>query len=175
MGSCHAVAIYQASQAIYDVFDKVIVLYEGREIYYGPCKRAEKYFTTMGWLNPPRQTTGDFLTSITNPQERKPREGMEHKVPRTAEEFECYWKKSADYAALQRQIQQYDSEYPIGGPGEQELKASKLAQQAKHVRPKSPYMISIPMQLRLCTKRAYQRYGPKLPKNGLQLFSRTFG
>lgn len=32
LGPSHLVAIYQASQAIYDLFDKVIVLYEGREI-----------------------------------------------------------------------------------------------------------------------------------------------
>lgn len=31
-GSVHAVAIYQASQAIYDEFDKAVVLYEGRQI-----------------------------------------------------------------------------------------------------------------------------------------------
>lgn len=48
-GVAHAVAIYQASQAIYDVFDKAIVLYEGREIYFGPTNKAEEYFTRMGW------------------------------------------------------------------------------------------------------------------------------
>jgi ATP-binding cassette, subfamily G (WHITE), member 2, PDR len=29
--------------------------------------------------------------------------------------------------------------------------------QAKHVRPDSPYTISIPMQVKYCTQRAYQR------------------
>lgn len=156
-GSCHSVAIYQASQAIYDVFDKVIVLYEGREIYYGSCNQAEKYFVDMGWYNPPRQTTGDFLTSVTNPQERKAREGMEERVPRTPEEFERYWKNSPEYASLQREIAQHEAEFPIGGPAQHELQEKKRSQQAKHVRPKSPYIISVPMQIRLCTKRAYQR------------------
>lgn len=31
-GAVHAVAIYQASQAIYDEFDKAVVLYEGRQV-----------------------------------------------------------------------------------------------------------------------------------------------
>ncbi|OJJ48676.1 hypothetical protein ASPZODRAFT_61558 [Penicilliopsis zonata CBS 506.65] len=156
-GSCHAVAIYQASQAIYDVFDKVVVLYEGREIYFGPCKQAEQYFVNMGWYNPPRQTTGDFLTSVTNPQERKPREGMENRVPRTPDEFERYWKNSPEYTALQKEIAQYNADYPMGGHAHKELEEVKHVQQAKHVRPKSSYIISVPMQLRLCTKRAYQR------------------
>ncbi|OQD90039.1 hypothetical protein PENANT_c002G09456 [Penicillium antarcticum] len=157
IGSCHAVATYQASQAIYDVFDKVLVLYEGRQIYYGSCTEAEKYFTSMGWVNPPRQTTGDFLTSITNPQERKARSDMEDRVPRTPQEFEQYWKRSPEYTALLKEISQYEAEYPLGGCGERDLAAAKHSQQAKHVRPQSPYIISIPMQLKLCTKRAYQR------------------
>ena len=114
-GSCHAVAIYQASQAIYDVFNKVIVLYEGREIFFGPCNQARNYFTEMGWTCPARQTTGDFLTSVTNPQERTPREGMEDQVPRTPEEFEQYWKQSYHYSALRKEIKEYHQEYPLGG------------------------------------------------------------
>ena len=49
-----AVAIYQASQAIYDLFDKTTVLYEGRQIYFGPASQARRYFEEMGWYCPPR-------------------------------------------------------------------------------------------------------------------------
>lgn len=155
--NCHAVAIYQASQAIYDVFDKVIVLYEGRGIYFGPCNHAEEYFTEMGWYNPPRQTTGDFLTSVTNPRERVARPGMENRVPRTPEEFERFWKRSPEYDALKKEISQYEEEFPVGDRAVKALEQTKHMQQARHVRRKSPYIISIPMQLRLCMKRAYQR------------------
>ncbi|GAB1196369.1 hypothetical protein APSETT444_005638 [Aspergillus pseudonomiae] len=157
VGTSHAVAIYQASQAIYDVFDKAIVLYEGREIYFGPCDEARDYFTGMGWHCPPRQTTGDFLTAVTNPQERQARDGMENKVPRTPDEFEKYWKTSPQYAALQSEIDEYNMEFPVGGEAEQSFGEMKRVKQAKHVRPESPYIISIPMQIKLCTIRAYQR------------------
>ena len=156
-GSAHAVAIYQASQAIYDVFDKVIVLYEGCEIYFGPCKKAQQYFEDMGWYNPPRQTSADFLTSITNPRERKPRAGMEKIVPRTAEEFESYWRKSNAYVELQQGITSHEQDYPVGGHVAQDFAESKAQMQAKHIRPESPYIVSIPMQVRMCTRRAYQR------------------
>ncbi|KAK9388454.1 P-loop containing nucleoside triphosphate hydrolase protein [Lipomyces mesembrius] len=76
-GITQAVAIYQASQAIYDIFDKAIVLYEGRQIYFGCANSAKDFFTSMGYYCPARQTTGDFLTSITNPSERQTREGFE--------------------------------------------------------------------------------------------------
>lgn len=158
IGSCHAVAIYQASQAIYDIFNKVIVLYEGRQIFFGPCDQAKDYFLEMGWDCPPRQTVGDFLTSVTNPQERKARDGMENKVPRTPDDFEKYWKNSSHHAALQKEIEEYREEYPLGGSAGKDFNATKRLRQAKHVRPQSPYVISIPMQVKLCTKRAYQRF-----------------
>jgi ATP-binding cassette, subfamily G (WHITE), member 2, PDR len=157
-GMTQAVAIYQASQSIYDIFDKAIVLYEGRQIYFGPAKSARAYFETMGWFCPPRQTTGDFLTSVTNPQERQAREGFENKVPRTADDFEKYWLQSEEHKACLIDIEGYEQEHPIGGGEDlRTFQESHHAAQAKHVRPKSPYTISIAMQVKLCTIRAYQR------------------
>lgn len=157
-GSAHAIAIYQASQAIYDVFDKAVVLYEGRQIYYGPANAARKYFEKQGWYCPPRQTTGDFLTSVTNPEERKPREGMESKVPRTPEDFERYWLQSSEFKAVQRDIEEHEERFPEGGDElVGQMQEHKRIVQAKHTRPQSPYLISVPMQIKLNTRRAYQR------------------
>ena len=156
-GATNAVAIYQASQSIYDIFDKTIVLYDGRQIYFGPAGSARAYFEKMGWFCPLRQTTGDFLTSVTNPQERKTREGFEHRVPRTADEFEQYWLHSEDYKLCLQDIAEAEEENPVGGGALDAFRESHHQAQAKHVRPKSPYTISIPMQIKLCTVRAYQR------------------
>ena len=158
VGSAHAVAIYQASQAIYDLFDKAVVLYEGREIFFGRASQAKAYFEDMGWFCPQRQTTGDFLTSVTNPQERQARDGFDDKVPRTPDEFEAYWHASPAYAELQREIQAYEKEYPAGSDQTlAEFRTSKNDAQANHTRPKSPYTVSVFMQVKLNTKRAWQR------------------
>lgn len=149
MGAAHAVAIYQASQAIYDLFDKAVVLYEGREIYFGPCDEAKQYFLDMGWYCPDRQTTGDFLTSVTNPQERKPREGYENRVPRTADDFERYWRESQTRKALMQEIDEQEAEYPLGGETVGNWTESRKGMQANHVRPQSPYTVSIFMQFKV--------------------------
>lgn len=155
----NAVAIYQASQAIYDLFDKATVLYEGRQIYFGPANGAKRYFEKQGWYCPPRQTTGDFLTSVTNPDERTAREGMEDKVPRTPEDFERAWRQSPEYGALQTELNEYEQEFS----GDRQVQSvahmreQKHVRQAKHSRPKSPYIISPWMQVKANTKRAYQR------------------
>lgn len=87
MGATCFVAIYQSPQSAYDYFDKVTVLYEGRQIYFGPCNDAKAFFVDMGFDCPERQTIPDFLTSLTSVNERKARPGFEHKVPTTPDEF----------------------------------------------------------------------------------------
>lgn len=156
IGMTHAVAIYQASQAIYEVFDKAIVLYEGREIYFGSTSAAKTYFEEMGWYCPPRLTTGDFLTAVTNHLTRKPRKGYERRVPRTPADFEKYWHASRVYKELQKEIEQHERETSSKAAAAK-FKELRRAAQAPHMWSKSPYIISIPMQLRICTKRAYQR------------------
>ncbi|KAJ9497454.1 GTPase-activating protein [Exophiala xenobiotica] len=156
-GLTSLIAIYQASQAIYDLCDKAIVLYEGKQIYFGPTDEAKAYFEDMGWHCPPRQTTGDFLTSITNPRERKARERYENRVPRTAEEFERYWLESPNYKYTQDESSHAAEVNADGKEALDIFRESHKEMQAQHTRPKSPYTISIPMQIRLCTKRAYQR------------------
>jgi ABC-type multidrug transport system ATPase subunit len=161
--SCHAIAAYQASQSMYDLFDKVVLLYEGYQIYYGPRDRAVSYFEDMGWERPERQVSGDFLTAITNPAERIARPGMEGKVPRTAKEFSEYWKKSPEYQLLQKDISKFESEHPPNGDDAKRLLESHAEQQARHTRARSPFLLSIPMQVRLCMRRAYQRMLQDLP------------
>ena len=161
--SCHAVAAYQASQSMYDLFDKVVVLYDGYEIYYGSCDRAVDFFQQMGWWRDPKQAAPDFLTAITNPIERRTRPGMEEKVPRTAAEFSKYWKNSHDYLELKTKIQDFKREHPVNDGSSIEFQSAHVEQQAKHTRASSPYLLSIPMQIRLCLRRAFQRVRNDLP------------
>ncbi|KAI4235961.1 MAG: hypothetical protein LQ349_002836 [Xanthoria aureola] len=156
-GSTAAIAIYQASQSIYDKFDKVAVLYEGRQIYFGPTTAAKDYFVNLGFVCQERATTGDFLTSLTNPQERIVREGFQDRVPRTPDEFAEVWKKSEARQLLMAEIEAFDQEFPVGGQQLELFRKSRQAQQAKRQRVKSPYTISYPMQISLCTRRGFQR------------------
>jgi ABC-type multidrug transport system permease subunit/ABC-type multidrug transport system ATPase subunit len=161
--SCHAIAAYQASQSMYDLFDKVVVLYEGHQIYYGPRDRAVSYFEDQGWQRPERQVAGDFLTAVTNPSERLARPGMEEQVPRTAKEFSDFWKRSPEYKALCEEIATFEQQHSPSADAAKEFQTSHEGEQARHTRSRSPYLLSVPMQIRLCTRRAYQRMLNDLP------------
>ena len=41
-------SLYQAGESIFDLFDKVCVIYEGQMAYFGPAHQARQYFTDMG-------------------------------------------------------------------------------------------------------------------------------
>lgn len=156
-GTTCAVAIYQASQSAYDVFDKVTVLYEGRQIYFGRTDEAKEFFTTMGFECPERQTTADFLTSLTSPAERIVKKGYENRVPRTPDEFAQAWKNSTAYKSLVQEIEEYDQSYPLDGESLQKFVDSRRAMQAKNQRVRSPYTLSVAQQIQLCMTRGFQR------------------
>ena len=65
------VSLYQASENIYSQFDKVMVIDEGRQVFFGPVKEARAYFEGLGFLEKPRQTTPDYLTGCTDRWERE--------------------------------------------------------------------------------------------------------
>ncbi|RDL32403.1 uncharacterized protein BP5553_08859 [Venustampulla echinocandica] len=80
-----------SANAIEFFFDKVIVLFEGRQIYFGYTTTAKAYFVNMGFECPDRQTAADFLTSMTSSRERVSRPGFAGRVPCTPDEFAQAW------------------------------------------------------------------------------------
>ncbi|KAH8423667.1 pleiotropic drug resistance family ABC transporter [Aspergillus melleus] len=156
-GTTACVAIYQASQNAYDVFDKVVVLYEGHQIYFGPTNEARQFFTDMGFDCPQRQTTADFLTSLTSPSERRVKSGFEDKVPRTPMEFAARWRSSPEFGRLLQEIEAFDQEYPIGGNSYTEFGEARRLMQSKQQRAESPYTLSVIEQVNLCLVRGFQR------------------
>ncbi|PWW80121.1 putative ABC transporter [Tuber magnatum] len=170
-GATVLLSMYQASQNSYDCFDKVTVLYEGRQIYFGSTENTKRFFTDMGFHCPERQTTADFLTSLTSPNERQAKSGFENRVPRSPDEFVEAWKKSDEYQKLLHDIAAYKEEFPLHGPQLDAFKKSRAAQQAKRMNVRSPYTISVPMQIKLCIERGFQR----LKGDMTNFFSTVFG
>jgi len=91
------IALYQAGESLYDLFDKVVLIDEGRCLYYGSTEEAAAYFEGLGFTRPPRWTTADFLTSVTEPHARKVKAGYEDRIPRSAEQFEAAYRKSQTF------------------------------------------------------------------------------
>ncbi|KAK9322267.1 ABC-2 type transporter-domain-containing protein [Lipomyces orientalis] len=151
------VAIYQAGEHIYRLFDKVTVIYAGRQVYFGPASKARAYFERMGYVCPSRQTTAEFLTAVTDPAGRFVRSGYENKVPITADEFVAYWKSSPEYEEMMAEINAYESSINVPDTIKH-LNESVNQERPKHGKRKnSPYTLSFMSQLRVLTRRGFQR------------------
>ena len=149
-------SVYQASENIYDLFDKVCVIYEGRMVYYGPTSLAREYFVDMGYQPANRQTTPDFLVAVTDPNARIVREGYESHVPRTADEFVVHYHKSNIWQINQEDMDTYLREFVSKARRASPYMESAWAEHATTSKTKSAYVISIPMQIRAVMVRRLQ-------------------
>jgi ATP-binding cassette subfamily G (WHITE) protein 2 (SNQ2) len=87
LGLTTIATLYQAGNGIYEQFDKILVLDEGKQIFYGPCEDAMPFMAELGFLCEPAANKADFLTSVTVPTERAIVPGYEQKFPRSATEI----------------------------------------------------------------------------------------
>ncbi|KAI1284150.1 P-loop containing nucleoside triphosphate hydrolase protein [Xylaria sp. FL0933] len=142
-----ALTLYQASEAIYQSFDKVILLYEGHQIYFGPVGLAAGYFISLGFVKHDRATTADFLTSITNPSERVVRNGLEEEAPRSPTEFANVWKRSDLAKSLVAEIEEFNSR-SVG---------DSLTRNENNGIAPSKFMLPIYYQAFICTLRAVKK------------------
>lgn len=166
-------SLYQAGESLFKHFDKVCVLYEGRMVYFGPGNQARQYFMDMGYEPANRQTTADFLVSVTNPNARILRAGF-MTMPRTAGEFAEYFKNSKLGHANRADMESYEREF-INNPNR--ALAYMESAREEHVRgfkEGSPYIISIPMQARTVMLRRVQMLKGNVLVTGMILFSFVF-
>lgn len=144
------VTLYQAGNGIFDLFDKVLVLDEGRQIYYGPANMAKAYFEDLGFICPPGANVADFLTSSTVATERRFKPGYEHSAPKTAEELETVYRNSNLAKKMQADI------LPLA-EFEQETNNAKKSLQDDQPKYKLPlqgsYTIGLGHQILACVKR----------------------
>ncbi|KAF5125052.1 ZEB2-regulated ABC transporter 1 [Metarhizium anisopliae] len=133
-----------------------MLLYEGREIYFGPIDDAADYFTALGFARPINATTPDFLTSMTNPAERVAREGWGNRTPRSRDDFVSAWNMSRQAKSLRDEIAEFELANPIRGRGFSHLTDKEATGDFASLRP-STFSLSIYKQIMVCLRRAYQR------------------
>ncbi|TAQ91217.1 hypothetical protein B7494_g440 [Chlorociboria aeruginascens] len=152
-------SIYQASQAMYNNFDKVTVLYEGRQIYFGPIDSATAYFHELGFAKPDRATTADFLTSLANPAERIVRKGFEDQAPRSPDAFAAVWKQSLEAKQLMEEIDAFNSANLLRNSEKAHTGPTGNSHSVREMLDlrSSTYLIPIHQQILICIQRGFLR------------------
>ncbi|KAH6665200.1 putative Brefeldin A resistance protein [Halenospora varia] len=149
------VTVYQAGNAIYDLFDKVLVLDVGKQIYYGPQKEARPFMEDLGFVCADGANVADFLTGVTVPTERSVRQGFEDRFPRNAEAILAAYQASSIRAQMQTEYT-----YPTTDEAKSNTQDFELAIRAeKHpswLMNKLPVTLGFGKQLTAAIRRQYQ-------------------
>jgi ATP-binding cassette subfamily G (WHITE) protein 2 (SNQ2) len=97
-------ALYQASDDLAHLFDKITILHEGRQIFFGTIPESLEYLSMLGFVWPDRQSLTEYLVSVTEPDLRSTKEGWFDRVPRSSEDWVKCWKESSYYSNLQQEL-----------------------------------------------------------------------
>jgi ABC-type multidrug transport system ATPase subunit len=154
LGLTTIVTLYQAGNGIYDLFDKALVLDEGKQIFYGPASAAKPFMESLGFGYTDGANVADYLSGVTVPTERKILPGFEGSFPKNNDALLTVYQKSQ---ICQDMMTEYD--YPTTPLTEKRtttFKESVALEKDTSLPNGSPLTIGFQHQLKTCVIRQYQ-------------------
>jgi hypothetical protein len=95
-GCATIMSIYQGSDAMVPMFDKVAVINQGHQVFYGKAQEAKPHFEKLGHKCPPTTTITDFLTSMSANKISAPITSREP-PPSTTKQLKMAFESSSHY------------------------------------------------------------------------------
>ncbi|KAK5661891.1 hypothetical protein OQA88_10000 [Cercophora sp. LCS_1] len=150
------VSLYQASENIYNLFDKVLVVDEGREVYFGPATEARAHFEGLGFLPRPRQTTADYVTGCTDAFERDYQEGRSpENAPHSPETLETAFNESKLALDMEREMREYKDSLSTESKKHDDFRVAVREQKRRGAPKKSVYSVGFQQQVWALMKRQF--------------------
>ncbi|KAJ5500535.1 CDR ABC transporter [Penicillium expansum] len=154
LGLTTIVTLYQAGNGIYDLFDKVLVLDEGQQIFYGPAPLAKPFMEGLGFGYTDGANVSDYLTGITVPTERSILPGYEGSFPQNPDELLGIYQKSD---ICQNAMLEYDyASTPLAQERTSAFQDSVAFEKNTSLPKGSPLTTAFHHQLKICIIRQYQ-------------------
>jgi ABC-type multidrug transport system permease subunit len=132
----------------------VLVLDQGKEIFYGPTAEAKPFMEDLGFVCADGANVADFLTGVTVPTERQIRDGYEDRYPRNADEVRAAYEKTKIKSRMEGE---YD--YPSSDQAKaftDDFREGVQAEKHKSLPKKSPLTTSFYTQVYAAVIRQYQ-------------------
>ncbi|KAK2626262.1 hypothetical protein QTJ16_004524 [Diplocarpon rosae] len=143
------VTLYQPGNGIYDLFDKVLLLDQGQQIFFGPTKDARPFMEGLGFECLPGANTADYLTGVTMPNEREVRPECIATFPRSVRKLREVYEESDIY---QQMVAQY--EYPTTVEAREATATFQRSVTAESC--SDSFTVSFIAQVKVCLVRQYQ-------------------
>ncbi|RMX92979.1 hypothetical protein D0866_16732, partial [Hortaea werneckii] len=154
LGLSSIVTLYQAGNGIFEQFDKVMVLDEGKQIFYGPREDAVPFMEDLGFVCDDGANRADFLTGVTVPTERRIAKGYEESFPRNGEQVAAAYSRSKLHGRMLEECQSYGKSEAAR---KDTIAFQELTNGEKHKSlRKSPVSATFIQQIRITVIRQYQ-------------------
>ncbi|CAG9941664.1 unnamed protein product [Clonostachys rosea f. rosea IK726] len=95
-GCATIMSIYQGSDAMVPMFDKIAVINQGHQVFYGKAQEAKPHFEKLGHKCPPTTTITDFLTGMSANKISAPITSREP-PPSTTKQLKMAFESSSHY------------------------------------------------------------------------------
>ncbi|KAF9894992.1 hypothetical protein FE257_004616 [Aspergillus nanangensis] len=154
LGTTTIITLYQAGNGIYNLFDKVLILDEGKQIFYGPRENARPFMEALGFICDDSANVADFLTGVTVPTERQIQPGWEDRFPRTADEIRQQYTRSEIKRAMDEEVDYAQSD--TAKANTEEFIAAVQQEKKKGFYQKLPFVAPLLTQIQACTIRQFQ-------------------
>ena len=148
------VTLYQAGNGIYNLFDKVLVLDQGKQVYYGPATEAKSFMEELGFVCRDGANVADFLTGLTVPTERLIRSGHEHKFPRDADSLRDAYHRSLTSSQMKAELDYPSTEHASNNTAQ--FKERVRLEKSRQLPASSPLTVNFAVQARAAVIRQYQ-------------------
>ncbi|KAF2721956.1 hypothetical protein K431DRAFT_312141 [Polychaeton citri CBS 116435] len=148
------VTLYQAGNGIYDLFDKVLVLDEGKQVFFGGREEARPFMESMGFDCDDSANVADFLTGVTVPTERQIKPGFESRFPRNASELRAAYEKTDIKPRMDEEVSFPQSKH--AQEWTEQFRNGVALDKSHSLAKKSPMTVSFFEQVKACIIRQYQ-------------------
>lgn len=129
----------------------------GRQVYFGPVSEARPYFENLGYRSLPRQSTPDYLTGCTDPNERQFADGRsERDTPSSPDSLENVFTSSSTHTDLRRSLDEFKDRMEIEKEDQEAFRAAVLADKKRGVSHESPYTLGFAGQVKALTIRQFR-------------------
>lgn len=134
-----------------------MIIDQGRQVFLGPPSEARAYFEGLGYKALPRQSTADYLTGCTDPNERQFAPGRSARdTPSTPEALENAYLSSTYDRDNEDRLKKYKLLMETEKRDQEAFRAAVAADKKKGVSAKSPYTLGFAGQVRALVVRQFQ-------------------
>mmetsp|Transcript_25307 Transcript_25307/g.36430 ORF Transcript_25307/g.36430 Transcript_25307/m.36430 type:complete len:701 (-) Transcript_25307:2676-4778(-) len=101
------VSLQQIGNEAFELFDKVLLLDQGKTIYFGPTEKIEGYFESLGFQRPASRSMADFILSVSDPgmSESVANPARLNDIPKNVDEFVEKYESSEIFAEIEARLE----------------------------------------------------------------------